>query len=244
MRASYDVGNTAFEPALSRRRLLLGTAAFAAAMQAAAGRAAPPPARPASRLTAAAAWQELQAGNARYAVDQIRHREFSANRMALAQGQAPIAAVLGCADSRVAPEFLFDQAPGDLFVVRVAGNFVNIDGLASIEYAIEVLGAPLIMVLGHSSCGAVGAAIKVLKDDIDLPAHLPTLVNPIFRAVAEAQRTNPGDLLESAIAVNVRHQMAHLKTMSPIVGKYVASGEVQVVGGVYEIATGKVRIVT
>jgi carbonic anhydrase len=242
MNEQHDCGDAACGSALSRRRLLVGGAAFTAAMRAAPGRAAAA-ARPPSRVTAAAAWQALQEGNARYMSDQPRHRDFSRNRMALAQGQQPVAVVLGCGDSRVSPELLFDQSPGDLFVVRVAGNFVNIDGLASIEYAVEYLGVPLVVVLGHSSCGAVGAAIKVLKDDLELPGHLTTLVQPMFRSINEAQRTDPANLLEAAIAINVRHQKLHIQTMSPLVGKYVASGEVQVAGGVYEIATGKVRII-
>jgi carbonic anhydrase len=228
---------------LSRRRLLLGGITLAAGMSAAAAHSAVLE-RPASRLTAAGAWQSLQEGNARYATNQPRHRDFSANRMALVQGQQPIAAVLGCADSRVSPELLFDQSPGDMFVARVAGNFTSIEGLASLEYAIEYLGTPLVVVLGHTQCGAVGAAIKVLTEDIDLPGHLQDLVQPLFRSVQHARRANAPDLLEAAIESNVRHQAARITSMSPVIGRYVASGEVQVVGGVYEIATGRVRIVT
>jgi carbonic anhydrase len=98
-----------------------------------------------------------------------------------------IAAILSCADSRVSPELLFDQGPGDLFVVRLAGNFVDDDGLASLEYAVKFLGAPLLMVLGHSNCGAVDAAIKVVKEGAELPGHLPELVDSIKPAVIAAQ---------------------------------------------------------
>jgi carbonic anhydrase len=207
---------------------------------------AAPSARPKPRLDAAAAVRALVEGNGRYAANQPWQRDFSANRMALVQGQQPIAAILSCSDSRVTPELVFDQSPGDIFVTRVAGNFINTDGLASTEYAVELLGTPLVFVLGHSSCGAVGAAIKVMQDDVDLPGHLPELVQPLFRPVEETRRRNPppADLLEAAIESNVRHQVTRFKSMSPLIGKYVASGEVQVVGGVYEIATGRVRMVT
>ena len=100
-----------------------------------------------------AALNLLLEGNARYVANQPRERDFSAGRASLALGQAPFAAILGCADSRVAPELAFDQRPGDLFVVRVAGNFVTPDGLGSLEFGASVLGTKLIMVLGHSSCG-------------------------------------------------------------------------------------------
>ncbi|HEY9567097.1 MAG TPA: carbonic anhydrase, partial [Thalassobaculum sp.] len=104
-----------------------------------------------------AALERIRAGNARYVAQTPVEKDFSAGRAARAQAQYPIASILGCADSRVAPELLFDQAPGELFVTRVAGNFVNDDGLASLEYGVKFLGIPLIVVLGHSGCGAVGA---------------------------------------------------------------------------------------
>ena len=105
------------------------------------------------------------------------------------QGQYPIAQILSCSDSRVAPELLFDQGPGELFVMRVAGNIVTPDLLASIEYGAQFLGAPLIMVLGHSGCGAVDAAIKVLKTKAVLPGHLPELITAIKPAVIVAEKT-------------------------------------------------------
>src|SRR6266436_5876486 len=110
-------------------------------------------------------------------------------RAARMQGQYPIAQILSCSDSRVAPELLFDQGPGDLFVMRVAGNVVSPNLLASIEYGAQFLGAPLIMVLGHSGCGAVDAAIKVLKDKAVLPGHLSALIAAIKPAVIVAEKT-------------------------------------------------------
>ncbi len=104
--------------------------------------------------------------------------------------------MLGCANSRVAPELAFDQGPGEVFVVRLAGNFVNDDGLASLEYGVRFLGVPLIMVLGHSNCGAVDATIKVLKDNARLPGHLPELVRSIEPAVEAARKANASNLLD------------------------------------------------
>ncbi len=137
--------------------------------------------------------------------------DFSSGRAARATAQYPIAAILSCADWRVAPELVFDQGPGDLFVVRVAGNSVNTDILASLEYGVEFLGIPLIVVLGHSGCGAVDAAIKVLKKDAKLPGHLPGLVGALKPAVVIAEKAKSGSLLDNAIAVNVRRSVAALE---------------------------------
>jgi carbonic anhydrase len=160
----------------------------------------------------------------------------------LAAGQAPFAVILGCADSRVAPELAFDQSRGQLFVLRVAGNTLNTDTLASIEYALAVLGTPLIMVLGHSACGAVDAAIKVVADNAELPGHLPGLIDPIKPAVRAAKEQS-GDLLTNAINENVRLTVAKVQDAGPIVAPKVADGSVKVVGGVYDLATGKVELV-
>lgn len=184
----------------------------------------------------------LMAGNARYASGDTRPRDFAADRAALAQGQAPIAVILGYADSRVAPELAFDQSRGQLFVLRVAGNTLNVDMLASMEYALEILGTPLIMVLGHSACGAVGAAIKVVEENAELPGHLPELVDPIKPAV-EAVRGRGGDLLANATRENVRLTAARVASAGPIVSDMVADGRVKVVGGVYDLATGKVELI-
>ena len=116
---------------------------------------------------------ELLAGNKRYVTGQNIHHDFGPERPALAQSQHPFAIILGCADSRVAPELAFDQSRGRLFVIRLAGNFVDDNGLASIEFGATVLGAFLIMVLGHNECGAVKAAVDVVTKNAQLPGHLP-----------------------------------------------------------------------
>ena len=128
-------------------------------------------------------------GNARSAASALNERDFSSSRAARVHGQHPSAGLLSGADSRVAPEFAFDQGPGDLFVVRVAGNVVNPDLLASLEYDAHFLGVPLVMALGHTKCGAVDAAIKVLKSKAVLPGHLPELITAIKPAVIIAEKT-------------------------------------------------------
>jgi len=188
------------------------------------------------------ALKRLMDGNARYVANTSRNKDFSAERAARAAAQYPIAGLVSCADSRVSPEIAFDQGLGDLFVVRLAGNFVHEDGLASLEYGVKVLGMPLIMVLGHSSCGAVAATIKVVKENITLPGHLPELVDAIRPAVEIAQKSNPKNLLDAAIAENVRYNVELLKKATPIISDFVAKGEVKVVGGVYNIATGTVTL--
>ena len=115
------------------------------------------------------ALDRLMQGNARYVAGETECKDYSIGRAERAGAQYPLVAVLSCSDSRVSPELLFEQGPGDIFVVRIAGNFVNTDGLASMEYAVKVLGVPLLMVLGHSNCGAVAAAIKVVTEHAELP---------------------------------------------------------------------------
>jgi carbonic anhydrase len=201
--------------------------------------AAPPP----NAVSPDEALGRLMEGNRRYAANNSAIKDFAAGRAARATAQYPFAAVLGCADSRVAPELAFDQGPGEVFVVRLAGNFVNDDGLASLEYGVRFLGVPLIMVLGHSNCGAVDATIKVLKDDARLPGHLPELVRSIKPAVEAARKSNAPNLLEEAIAENVRHNVVRLSDARPIVSEAVAARKVRVVGGVYDLATGVVKLI-
>ena len=199
-------------------------------------------AKPQNMISPQEALDRLMAGNARYVANTPEVRDFSAGRAARAAGQYPVAAILSCADARVAPELVFDQNPGDLFVVRLAGNFVDDDGLASLEYGVKFLGAPLVMVLGHSSCGAVDAAIKVLSDNLELPGHLPDLIDSIKPAVEQAKKSNPANLLEASIAENVRLNVGRLNTAEPIMKEAASSQQIRVVGGVYEIAPGKVEI--
>ena len=241
-------GDDKHVPPLSRRAFLTAGAAVALASSGvgtalAADQPKPGAAPPPNAIPPADALKRLLDGNARYVANTLRERDYSAGRAARVQAQYPIAAILSCADSRVAPELAFDEGPGELFVVRVAGNFMTQDLLASLEYGVQILGVPLIMVLGHTKCGAVDAAIKVLKTNAALPGHLPELVAAIKPAVIVAERTQKGDLLENAIAENVRRQVARLKTAPPVVQKFYAGKKIDIVGGVYDLATGKVALV-
>jgi carbonic anhydrase len=162
----------------------------------------------------------------------------------LAEGQRPIAVIVGCSDSRVPPELLFDQGVGDLFVVRVAGNVVKGAGppvKGSIEYGVAELGASLVMVLGHSECGAVKAAIKHLDDKDTLPGAIEPLVNSIRPAVVKA-RSMPGNLLDNALRANVAIGVGLLRDLQPIVAPAVKHGRVKVVGAMYDLRTGSVSL--
>jgi carbonic anhydrase len=164
----------------------------------------------------------------------------------LAEGQHPIAVILGCADSRVAPEILFDQGIGDLFVVRIAGNYVSgaessVKG--SVEYGVAELGVPLVMIMGHSQCGAVKAAIKQLHDQDALPGAINDLVSNIKPAVI-AVEGKPGNLLDNAIRANVQMGVERLKGLEPILAPRVKKGEVKVVGAVYDLFSGKVTLLS
>lgn len=219
---------------LSRRGLL---GALSAALLAGAG-----PAPPAT-LTGDEALHRLMQGNARYRANHLDVRDFAAGRAARVTTHRPVASILSCADARVGPEFVFDQGPGDLFVVRVAGNILEDEGLASLEYAAQFLSSPLVFVLGHSNCGAVDAAIKVVQDNAVLPGHLPELIDHVKPAVLAAQATHPANLLSAAITENVRRTVQAVTTAQPVVAPLVGSGKVKVAGGVYDIATGAVTLV-
>jgi carbonic anhydrase len=203
------------------------------------------PPKPENALSPDAALKRLVDGNARYVEGVSRRHDFKHEREALAGGQNPYAAILGCADSRIAPEYAFDSGRGDLFVCRVAGNFANEDSIASLEYAVAVLAVPLIMVLGHDSCGAVDATITSLKDDKPLPGHMPSLVAGLSPAVkAVLQQSGGGDVLASAIRQNVIDTVVKLKSATPILSAAVDGNKLRVVGGIYRLTDGKVDMVT
>lgn len=231
------------------RRAILKTGALLAltpwSMGAAPAAASPAPSTPPppNAIGRGDALQRLMEGNARYAENRMNERDFSAGRAARVLAQYPIAAILSCADARVAPELAFDQGPGDLFVVRVAGNIVTLDLLASLEYGVHFLGVPLVMVLGHTGCGAVVAAIKVLKTKAVLPGHLPELISAINPAVTIAEKMQSGTLLDNAIAENVRRQVTQLKNSPSVVAQYYAGKKIDIVGAVYDLPTGKIALV-
>lgn len=178
----------------------------------------------------------LQEGNKRYARHKLAHPDQSRKRMIeVARGQHPFAVVLGCSDSRVPPEIVFDQGLGDLFVIRVAGESLDDEVLGSIEYAAEHLGVTLVVVLGHEDCGAVKAAAA----GGEAHGHIPALLKPIRSAVEEARR-QPGDLVHNAIGIHVRHIVGELRHSEPILKELVEAGKLRVVGADYDVATGKV----
>lgn len=186
---------------------------------------------------------KLKEGNTRYLsghssiprIDNER-RETTATK-----GQKPIATILGCSDSRVPPEIVFDQKFGNLFVIRVAGNVTGTSEIASTEYGVHYLGTPLVVVLGHTACGAVQAAV----DKSQLDGKLPKLVELISPAVDKARKDHPkasgSELMEAAVEENVRHQMAELTANSDVLKKAVDTKKVRIVGAVRDILTGRVR---
>jgi carbonic anhydrase len=240
-----EIRETVQRPETSRRRFLQFAGSLAAGLavapQAFAKDKKPPP-KPQNAISPAAALDRLMKGNARYVQGKSRLHDFKSEREALAGGQNPYASILSCADSRIAPEYAFDSARGDLFVCRVAGNFANDDTVASLEYGVAVLNSPLILVLGHDSCGAIDATIKSLKDNTTLPGHLPSLVNALAPAV-KASADQPGDKLANAIRQNVKDVTARLKAATPIISAAAADGKIKIIGGIYRLASGKVELV-
>ena len=195
-------------------------------------------------LTPAQALARLKAGNDAFIHDKPMARNISAaRRMELAAGQAPFAALVGCADSRVGPEHLFGAGLGELFIVRTAGNYVDDAGFGSLAFAVSALNVPLIVVLGHQSCGAVAAATSVVTDNAQLPPALTRMVQPILPAVidAHAHCAPDEDLVDKAIIANAKRVADSLRNHSdPIVSGPVKEGKVMVVAAYYELATGKV----
>jgi carbonic anhydrase len=197
------------------------------------------------RLNPDEALRELLAGNERFVSGRPSSpRRSPADFRQLSEGQHPFAVIVGCADSRVAPEILFDVGKGDVFVVRVAGNVVNGAGAVvkgSIEYAVAELNVPLIMVLGHSNCGAVKAAMAHLNAKDSLPGAINDLVELIKPAV-EQSKGESTDPLSAAIHKNVQIGVEKLKGLEPILATPVKEGKLKIVGGVYDLHTGKVTL--
>jgi len=232
--------------ALPSRRRFLASVGGAAAGLALSGPALAAvmktPPKPQNIVSSDGALDLLVKGNARYVAGVSRRHDFKHEREALVSGQNPYAGVLSCADSRIVPEYAFDSGRGDLFVCRVAGNFADEETIASFEYAVANLGTPLIMVLGHDSCGAVEATLKSLKDNTTLPGHLPSLVASLSAAV-KATAGQAGDPLSNAIHQNVLNNVATLKAATPILDAAVAQQKLKIVGGIYRLADGRVDLV-
>jgi carbonic anhydrase len=193
-----------------------------------------------------AALKKLMDGNARFVKGQVKAAGRKPEDFKLlAKAQYPEAIIVSCSDSRVAPEILFDTGVGDIFVIRVAGNVVYGSGVmvkGSIEYGVAELNVPLIVVLGHSACGAVKAAIQHLHDKDSLPGAINGLVELVKPAVTQSAGM-AGDPVDNAIKKNVEIGVGRLKGLEPIVGPAVKARKVKVVGGVYDLATGVVTLV-
>ncbi len=187
------------------------------------------------------ALRKLVDGNQRFAEGRAMHpHETREWRNALVAHQHPFAVVLGCADSRVSPEVVFDEGLGDLFVIRQAGHVADDDSLGSIEYAVGHLHVPLVVVLGHEACGAVAAAVGAIMRDEAVEGHILRLVDDIAPAVQEVQQRR-GDVVEHAVRANVRHVVRRLRSSVPVLRPRERRGQIQVVGGYYSLRTGVVE---
>lgn len=192
----------------------------------------------ASSVTPDQALQMLIDGNRRYITGKAEHPHQSEERRAeVLAGQHPFVTLLSCSDSRVPPEVFFDQGIGDLFIIRNAGNIVDDVVLGSIEYAAEHLGVPLIMVLGHTKCGAVTATVQ----GGEVPGHIGSIVKTIQPAVA-ASKDEPGDAVLNAIRANVRLMVEQIKNCEPILAELRHHGKIMVVGGLYNLDSGQVEV--
>jgi carbonic anhydrase len=197
-----------------------------------------PDAAPPQPGAAADVLEQLLAGNRRYVEGRPEHgHALAEQRAACAAEQHPSAVVLGCSDARVPPALVFDQGPGALFTTRVAGNVATDSVLASIEYAVLHLHVPLIVVLGHTRCGAVGACLSGGSDE----GHLGVLMASIC-PVVEQVREKPGDLLENATRAHVAAVVAQIETSEPVLAAQVARGAVRVAGALYDVDTGVVTL--
>jgi carbonic anhydrase len=192
----------------------------------------------AAGVSADEALVRLKAGNARFASGAMRHGDQGlARRQELAKGQKPYAAVLGCSDSRVSPEIIFDEGLGDLFVVRLAGNTADAAGIGSLEYAVEHLGLRLIAVLGHQSCGAVDAALK----GGEAPGHIGVLIQALGPAIRIGKQQT-GDAVDNVVRANAQLTRDQLRHAGPILRKLAESGELKILAAEYHLDTGQVEI--
>jgi carbonic anhydrase len=235
-----DLNNRKFN--LSRRNSLkfvagaIGTGILAA--QAGAELAAPEPVIAENPPNPDKALKLLTEGNERFVENKRKYPNQEWKRItAVAPSQAPFAAILGCADSRVPAEIVFDRGFGDIFVCRVAGNVATPEEIGSLEFGTLVLGAKVIMVLGHERCGAVKAAIEGGA----LPGQIGSLTEAIKPAV-ESSKNQAGDKVENAVKANVRLQANRLKA-SPVINQLIQEGKLKIVGGYYDLDTGKVTMV-
>jgi len=196
----------------------------------------------ASALTPSEALDELMRGNERYVQGHPKYpAQSEARRAEVAEGQAPFAVIVGCADSRVPPEVIFDRGLGELFVIRTAGHLVDDVAMGSIEYGVVAAGAKVVVVLGHERCGAVDAAIGVVEGAETPPGSIDALTDRITPVVQRTSR-GEGDYLDTVIVANVRNTVEQLRE-SPLLGPLVASGDLLIVCARKDLDDGEVRVV-
>ncbi|MGY0399297.1 MAG: carbonic anhydrase [Ostreibacterium sp.] len=196
--------------------------------------------------TAVEALNRLKIGNKRFVEGHLKHRILDeCNRVKMSAVQNPCAIILGCSDARVPAEMIFDQGIGDLFVIRVAGNIIAPSQVGSVEYAVKQFGTPLVVVLGHTDCGAVTACIDDIQQGTN--AYMPNLYSIVERirpAIHTLVETSLGDdrpeLIKHAVRANVRASVANLRYSSVTLEKYIGQGQVVIVGAEYNLATGEV----
>jgi carbonic anhydrase len=222
---------------LSRRRIMSAMGIAPLAVTSLRGTAFA--ADPGSQISAELAHKRLVEGNQRYAAGKHLRLDHSTRREVTSKGQNPFAIVLGCSDSRVPPEVVFDQGLGDVFTVRVAGNIADDVALGSMEYAVSHFATPLLVVLGHEKCGAVAATVDVAKSGQMPGPHIASLVTAITPAV-DASKSLPGDPVENAIHANIQRVVDGLKSSQPVLAAAVSAGKLQIVGAEYHLATGRV----
>ncbi len=234
--------NSSLKAKVSRRQMLqfgagaVGTTVVASTLGQVAVSA--PPAIAKNNMTPDAALRQLMEGNKRFVAQKRKSPNQDIVRLnEVAKGQKPYAAILGCADSRVPSEIVFDQGLGDLFVCRVAGNIAIAEEIGSLEFGAAVLGTKVIMVMGHERCGAVDAALK----GTPVPGKIGSLLDAIRPSLAKA-KTLSGDPLENACKANIAYQIEQLKT-SPVLTELITAGKLKIVGGYYDLDTGTVSLV-
>ena len=195
----------------------------------------------ATALTPDEALAALKAGNRRFVDDpQLCTMKLSEQRHGVSDHQAPWATIIGCADSRVPPELVFGGLGlGELFVARNAGNLVDTATMGTVEYGAAVLGSPLIVVLAHTSCGAVSAACKVVKDNATYPGSIGPMINPILPAAIAAQK-EPGDYVNNAAMESARRTAAQLTAASSVIGDLASAGKLKIVSAIYDLDSGSV----
>lgn len=195
-----------------------------------------------TRLTADEALRRLLEGNERFIANQERHPHRGPElRLQLAEAQHPFAVILGCSDSRVAPEILFDEGLGDLFVIRNAGNIVDTTCLASVEYGVGHLEVPLVLVLGHERCGVVTAAVAIAREGREVQGHIWNLIDAV-RPALEKSAEGTEDVIEQTVRAHVMIQVERLRRADPIVSRAVRAGTTRVVGARYDIDQGQVEV--